>query len=403
MEVTRFISSKLDRRGNFIALFSVALSIAVMVVAICVTTGFKGRIRALTTGFSGSIVLAPPGEGPLNENHPFTEKFSYRGELEGLRFVESLSPTAFRSGVVKAGNAIHGLYFKGVDSLYDFSFYSDALVDGALPSLGGRISSDVLISDELSALLGIKTGDRLQAFFVGDDVKARNFTVCGVFDARLEDLGRQFVLVDIRQVRRLAGWEEGESSAVEIRIKPSKSIESARDAVENIAMASTSEGDPPLFALSVKQLYSNLFDWLRLLDFNVLLILLLMSLVAGFNMLSALLIILLRQTSSIGVLKSLGMTDRDVTRTYLRLSSSLVLKGLAAGNLFGLGLALLQYFTRIMRLDPESYFVSYVPIGFNIPVLILVNVGAYAVIMLLLSLTSRFISRIEPSKSIKMG
>lgn len=372
---------------------------AIMIVAVAVVAGFKSEIRAKATGFMGSVIMTVPGESALNETVPFSRNLSYINALDSLKFVESVSGVAYKSGMIKGEKDIAGLYFKGVDSLYDFTFYANSLVEGSLPQFTGRIGSDILISKRLADQMGFKTGDKVPSFFVGEELKARSFVVCGIFDAQLEEIDKSFAIVDIRQVQRVSGWDSDQISTVEVRISPDKDIEDARDEVAYIEMSHSQEGDQPLFSYSVKSIYANLFDWLALLDLNVLMILALMMAVAGFNMVSAILIILFRKTSMIGLLKSLGMNDRSVSGVFLRVAARIVGKGLLVGNLLAFAICLIQKYFHLMKLDPENYFVSFVPITLDIPKILLLDVVSAVVIILFLTLTSIFISRVSPART----
>lgn len=370
-----------------------------MIVAVVVVDGFKSEIRAKATGFMGSVVMTVPGETSLNENTPFSRNLSYLEAFDSLDFVESVSGVAYRSGMVKGADDIAGLYFKGVDSLYDFSFYENSLVDGTLPRFSGRISSDILISRRLSDQLNFKVGDKVPSFFVGEELKTRSFVVCGIFDAQLEDIDKSFALVDLRQVQRVAGWERNQVSNIEVRISPDKDIDEARDEIAVLEFSRAGEGDQPLFCHSVRSIYANLFDWLALLDLNVVMILFLMMAVAGFNMISAILIILFRKTSMIGLLKSLGMNDRSVSGVFLRVAARIVGKGLIIGNVLALSICLIQKYTHLMKLDPANYFVSYVPVTLDVPKILLLDIISAVVIILFLTLTSIFISHVSPART----
>lgn len=381
---------------------SVALSIAVMVLAIAVVGGFKAEIRAKATGFMGSAALVPPGQSPMNEGYPFSDSLSYRAALDSLRSVESISPVAYRSGLIKSDDAIAGVYFKGVDSLFDFSFFSSCLSAGELPDFSGGISNQALVSKRLADELGLSVGDKMTAYFIGDEIKVRRFDLCGLFDAQLEDIDKSFAVIDIRQVRRLNGWSRLGTSSIELRIPPSAGIDASVAAVEDLVTERMTVQDPSLFTLSVKQIFTHLFDWLALLDLNVVMILVLMMAVAGFNMISCLLIILFRNISTIGILKSMGMTDRAVSGIFLRKAAFLVGKGMAVGNALAIALCLIQKYTHAIRLDPANYFVSYVPIDINWLQIVAVNLISFVVIMLILSLTSIFVSRVSPAVSMKV-
>ena len=409
MRASRFIASKLSdgdgrlsRTSNTIAWVSVCLSVAIMIIAIAVVAGFKSEIRARATGFMGSVMLVQPGQSPINELYPFSEKLSYREKLAATPGITGVSGVAWRSGLIKTDENIDGLYFKGVDSLYDFSFFTNCLVDGQLPDYHGRISNDVLLSRTTASKLGFHVGDDVVVYFIGDEVKVRKFRLCGLYDAGLEEIDTKMAVADRRHVQRLNGWQPDEVSSIEIRIGENASIEAMNDRVEEVIFTSMQEDDRALFVTNVKKLYGHLFDWLSLLDFNVLMILLLMVAVAGFNMISAILIILFEKISTIGLLKSLGMTSKEVSHVFLLRAGALVGKGMLWGNLLGIGLCLIQKYTRIIKLDPANYFVSAVPIRLSVGEILLLNLIAAILIMAIISLSSRFISRVSPDRTMRV-
>ncbi len=373
-----------------------------MIIAIAVVAGFKSEIRARATGFMGSVMLVQPGQSPINELYPFSENLSYREKLASTPGVTGVAGVAWRSGLIKTDENIDGLYFKGVDSLYDFSFFTSCLVEGNLPDYHGRISNDVLLSRTTASKLGFHVGDDVVVYFIGDEVKVRKFRLCGLYDAGLEEIDTKMAVADRRHVQRLNGWASDEVSSIEIRIDGNTSIEAMNDRVEEVLFTSMQEDDRALFVTNVKKLYGHLFDWLSLLDFNVLMILLLMVAVAGFNMISAILIILFEKISTIGLFKALGMTSREVSRVFLLRAGALVGKGMLWGNILGIGLCLIQKHTRIIKLDPVNYFVSAVPIRLSFGEILLLNLVAAFLIMAIISLSSRFISRISPDRTMRV-
>ena len=412
MDAERFIArkmgsggeslGKLGRISNNIGWISVAVSIAVMIIAVAVVGGFKREISQKATGFMGSVLLVAPGQAPTNQDYPFTDSLSYRPVLDSLKWVRSVSGVAYRSGLVKTEDNIGGVIFKGVDSLYDFSFFEDAMVEGSIPDFRGRIGNEVLVSKRLSDEMGFKVGDDMTAYFISDEVRARKFTVCGLFDAQLDDIDKTFVIVDRRHVQRLNGWGGRQVSSIEIHTDYGMDLDRARSRIEEIEFSQADESDPGLFVVSVKKLYAHLFDWLALLDLNVLMILALMIAVAGFNMISAVLIILFEKISTIGLLKSLGMSNREVGKVFRIRTASIVGKGLQWGNVLALGICLVQKYTKVMKLDPENYFVKFVPIELDWLEILLLDVISAAVIMLILRLTTIFISRVSPDRTMRV-
>ena len=409
MSVERFIASRLSdgdgrlsRTSNRIAWISVALSMIVMIIAIAVVAGFKREIGDRATGFMGAVMLVQPGQGPINEHYPFSGNLSCLDRLRSEPGVRSVSGVAWRSGLIKTEENIDGLYFKGIDSLYDNTFFAHCLIDGAVPDYRGRISNDILLSRTTCAKLGFSVGDDVVVYFIGDQVKVRKFRLCGIYDAQLEEIDEKMAVADRRQIQRLNGWDADAVSSIEIRIDPSADIDAMNDRVEEVIYLSMTEQDPALFVTNVKKLYGHLFDWLALIDLNVLMILALMVVVAGFNMLSALLIILFEQISTIGLLKSLGMTSREVGRVFLLRAGRLIGKGMLWGNVVGIGLCLIQRYTHLIRLDPASYFVSFVPIRLQAGPLILLNVLSALLILAVVSLCTLFISRVSPDRTMRV-
>lgn len=409
MRASRFIASKLSdgngrlsRTSNTIAWVSVCLSVAIMIIALAVVAGFKAEIRDRATGFMGSVMLVQPGQSPLNEQYPFSERLSCLERIAEVPGVRGVSAVAWRSGLIKTEENIDGLYFKGVDSLYDFSFFSTCLVEGSLPDYRGRISNDILLSRTTASKLGFGVGDDVVVYFIGDQVKVRKFRLCGLYDAGLEEVDAKMAVADRRHVQRLNGWESDGVSSIEVRTASDVSVETVADRVEEILFTTMREDDPALFVTHVKKLYGHLFDWLSLLDFNVLMILTLMIVVAGFNMISALLIILFEKISTIGLLKALGMTSREVSHVFLLRAGMLMGKGMLWGNVAGIVLCLLQQRTRLIRLDPASYFVSSVPIRLSFGDILLLDIAAAFLMMAIISLSTRFISRVSPERTMRV-
>ncbi|MDD2595888.1 MAG: ABC transporter permease [Bacteroidales bacterium] len=413
MNTARFIARKLSENGvvkgrlstvsNYIAWISVALSIAIMIIAISIVGGFKSEIRGKAAGFMGSVILVPPGQTPLNEKYPFKEPLSYKESIADLKYVESINSVAYRSGLIKTEDNINGVYFKGIDSLYNLSFFKSALVRGQLPDYSGKLGNDILISGRLAALMGYELGDQVLSYFIGDDVKVRKFTIVGVFDAQLDDIDKTIIVVDKRHIQRLNGWDTNQASCVEIRIDNDKNIDDAAEEIENMVFTSSTDDDPSLFVTSISKFYSHLFDWLALLDLNVLMVLLLMIAVAGFNMISAILIILFEKISMIGLLKSLGMTNRGVSKVFLYRALYIVGKGVVWGNVAACAVCMLQKYFKIITLNPDNYFVKYVPIKSDLGQILLLDAGSIVLIMLILSLSTIFISRVSPDKTLRVN
>jgi lipoprotein-releasing system permease protein len=420
MNLSFFIADRMAKQGrggrrlssisNVIAWVSVALSVAVMIVAVFILNGFKREIRTKLSGFSGDIQLTLGGTGTKNDMVPVNAKVSYLPDIRALKEVKDVDPVCYKTGILKGREDIQGVYFKGVDSLYDLSFFRNSLIAGDLPDFHGKISSDILISKRIADILGYSIGDDVLAYYVGERVLIRKFKICGIYDAQIEDIDKTLAIIDIRHAQHLNGWNASDSSHAgigdisnfELRLREGADADAVSKKITDIIGQKSTDDDPDILPVPVTRLYRNLFDWLNLLNFNVLIVLILMIAVAGFNMISSLLIILFENISTIGVLKSMGMSNRGISGVFMYRALFIVLKGILWGDAVALGLSLVQKLTRVIRLDPENYFVSFVPVDINIGTLIVVDVASVALIMLFLLLGSIFIAKVDPARTMSV-
>lgn len=388
MDASRFIAKRISFKGN-IAMVSIAVSFLVMIIAVAVSSGFRHEIRDGVSSVSGDVQLVSAETGWGGEAVPVPMHPSYYGKLAEIPYIKEIEPVIYRGGIVKSGDNIHGVLFKGCRR--------DSLLSGLGVSVPAR----------LAAKLGIAAGDDITAYFVGERVQVRKFHVVSLYDSILDSDENMVVRTSLADLQRLNGWDAGSVSALEFSLSPSfrsvDALEHAAADIGTVAMLYTSPEEPAVTASSAASRYPQLFDWLDLIDFNVLFILVLMTVVAGFNMISGLLIILFENIPVIGILKSVGMKDRHIAKIFLSASSSVVLKGMAAGNAVALLLCWLLDITKILRLDPQNYFVSYVPVHIDLPLVLAADLGAYAVIMLLLLIPSLFISGVDPARTVRVS
>ena len=382
MNAARFISRRLRFEGK-IAIISIAVSFLVMILAVAISSGFRRELRNGISAISGDIQLTNPDLNYVGETDPVHMDQPWAGSLESLPGVASVTPAVYRAGIVRSGDNIHGVLFKGVPDGPD--------------SLGVRVPS------RLARMLGLKQGDRLLTYFVGERVKVRNFNVAEIYPSILSGDDNLVVFASLEDMQRLNNWSEDEVSAVEVGLtdKSNEALMAMTDQVGTLTLLTTSEDEDAPLASSALHKYPAIFSWLDLIDLNVVMILVLMTIVAGFNMISGLLILLFRNISTIGTLKSMGMTDRNISEVFLRVAANLVLKGLLVGNALALLFCMVQGKTHLFRLNPDNYFVSFVPVHIN-PLLILgADVASFAVILLLLLLPCLFISRVDPAKTVR--
>ena len=396
MDVSFFIASRL-RFKERIVMSCITVSFLVVIVAVAVSSGFRTEIRNGVSRVTGDVQLTLPRLNYLEESTPVNSAPSYMDEILAIEAVESVQPVVYRAGIVKNSDQIFGVMVKGV---------TDASASDAGIQMPDSVKLGVCIPSAFAERSGLAVGDRMLTYFIGDNVKLRQFNVAGIYESLVETDGRYLIYADIADLRRLNGWKEGQASMLEVMLKDGyrdeQNIEAASDEIGFKMNAYASEEDDVLVAMSSVSRFPQLFDWLGLIDFNVFFILLLMTIVAGFNMISGLLIMLFENISTIGLLKSLGMTDRSIAKVFLASSAVLVLKGMVLGNALAFLLCFIQDKTHILRLDPENYFVSFVPVNLDFGTVFLADAAVFAAIMLLLLIPSLFISRVDPAETVRV-
>ena len=387
MDASFFIASRLRFKGRLVVV-SIAVSYLVMMIAVAVSAGFRQEIRRGLSDICGDIQLTPQNADLLDGMVSMNSDLSYLSKIEDLDGVNEIRPVIYRAGIVKNAGNIHGVLFKGVQR-------TDTVALG------------VSVPSRLAEIAGLRSGDKMPAYFVGGEkVRMRQFTVTSVYDAMLEADDRLVVYASLSDMQRLNGWADNQVSGLEIMLEPSCrneiTMENMSYLVGAVAYENSSEWDEPVYATSSVSRYRQIFDWLELIDFNVLFILVLMTIVAGFNMISGLLIMLFENISTIGLLKSLGMTDRSISKVFLSSSAVLVLKGMVSGNLLAFAFCLVQGKTHLIGLDPENFFVSFVPVSLDFGAVLTADVVSFIVIMILLLLPCLFISRVDPADTVRV-
>ena len=380
-----------------IAVAGVSLGLAVMIVAMAVITGFKQEIRSKLIGFGSHIQITDFNNNDTYETEPVVFPQGLQDSIAAIPGVSHCEKFCKKPAILKTDNDLYGAILKGVDNDYDWSFFAGNLVDGSLPLFDDALSNDILVSKTTASKLNLKTGDKVLAYFIKDDIRLRRFTICGIYETGLQQFDEYFIIGDLRHVQRLNAWDSSQYSGMEILVDDYDRLDDiAYDVFLMTANRLDDEGGS-YYTRTIKQLQPQIFAWLDLLDLNVVVILVLMIIVAGFNMVSALLILILEKTNMIGLLKALGSRDTSVSRIFLIQASFLIGKGLLYGNLIGIGLCLIQYFSHIMPLDTELYFVDYVPVRILPSHLLLLNLLSAASALAVLLVPSRIVSKMSPA------
>ena len=392
----------ISRPAVRIAIIGMALGLAVMLISVAVITGFKTEIRNKTIGFGGHIQITNFDNNQTFEMSPIRMEQALIDRILAIDGVRHAQKFITKPGIIKTENEFQGVILKGVDEGFDWNFFESNLVEGnILDTASDSLANNVILSTHLANLLELQLGDNFITYFIGENVLARRFTITGLYSTNFIEFDRIFLLTDIRHLRRLNNWSEEEFSGLEILLYDFNRLDALGDEIYLLTSNRFNEDGETYFTRTIKQLNPQIFAWLDLLDMNVWVILALMLAVAGFIMISGLLILILERANMIGVLKSLGTTNWSVRKIFLYHSFFLILKGMIWGNAIGLTICALQYFFGIIPLDPESYYTDTVPIYFNWIFIILLNVGTLIASFLMMISPSFLITKISPAEIIR--
>lgn len=387
---------------NLIAIIGIAMGLAVMILAVAILTGFKQQIREKVIGFGSNIQIVNYDSNLSFETAPISEGQEFISKIKNLPGIKHVQVFATKAGIIKTNSEIQGVVLKGIGSDFDWSYFKTCIVDGEIFQVTDTARTDkVIISKKISNMLHLRTGDSFAMHFVQDPPRMRKFTISGIYETSLEEFDKMYVFCDIGHIKKLNGWRDDQISGFEIFINDFDKLEEMTDAIKSTVGYGISEDKENFRVRNIKEKYPQIFDWLNFQDINVIIIILLMLVVAGFNMISGLIILILEKTNMIGILKALGSEDNTIRWVFIYQAAYLIGKGLFWGNLIGIGLAFLQLKTGLITLDPSSYYIKTVPINLDIAKILILNIGTMVAIIILLVGASELISRITPVKAIK--
>lgn len=387
MNVSLFIAKRLNFKGK-IAMVCIAVSFLVMIIAVSVASGYRKEIRNGISSVSGDVLITTPDRNVFNEYRPVEASPAYLPYIESVDAVVKIVPTIYRAGIIKDDDNMYGVVFKGTPDPVDTA------------------SLAVSIPNALAKKAGVGVGDKILTYFVGNKLKARQFYVAALHETLVETDDQYIIYASNADLQRINGWSEDQVSALEVILddgfKTETGISEATDEIGSLINVYSSEDEQSVIATSVLSRFPQLFSWLDLIDFNVYFILLLMTVVAGFNMISGLLIMLFEHISTIGLLKSLGMTDRAISKVFLTSSAIVVGKGMLLGNIIAIMFCIIQGTTHILKLNPENYYVSFVPVNVDLGLVLTADLISFAGIMLLLLIPCLFISKVDPAETVRV-
>jgi lipoprotein-releasing system permease protein len=398
-EAKRYVSRSIVRFSSI----SIALGLAVMIITVSVVTGFKNKISYKVFGFGSHVQVVNFDSNSSYETVPIAANKKIAEDIAKVPYVKHIQSFATKPGIIKTQSEIQGIVLKGIDKDYDWSFFQENLVDGEIFSIQDTLSNKILISKYISSLLKLKPGDDIVMYFIQDPPRFRRLKVSGIYETGLEEFDKIFVLADIKHIQKLNNWESNEITGYEITLTNYRKIDEVHQSVMELVGLKLNPDGSGLKVTDIKEKNTQIFDWINLQNMNVWIILALMLLVAGFNMISGLIILILERTNMIGLLKSLGANNRLIARIFLYQSGFLILKGLIWGNIIGISICLLQYHFQFIKLDQSSYFLDSVPINLNIFHLLLLNTGTAVLTLVMLTIPSLIISRVTPESTLRFN
>ncbi len=394
---------QVSRPAIRIATLGVAIGVAVMIVTVCVVLGFKHTIRDKVVGFGSHIQIQNFMSQQTASPAPISISDSLLNQLRQMPGVRHVECYALTQGILKTDNDFLGVGFKGIGSDYDLTFLKKHLVEGEMPVFSSDKSNNhLLISRMMADKLRLKAGDRIYAYFIAEDnVRARKFTIKGIYETHMNQFDQSICFTDLPTSVKLNSWEPDQCSGAEVLVEDFDRLEETAQYIVKDVNRKTDRYGEIITSQTIYEAYPHVFQWLSLLDINVWIIFALMVAVAGFTMVSGLLIIILERTQMIGILKALGMRNSTVRHTFLWFAVFIIGRGLILGNIIGLGLVLLQQYTGIIHLDPASYYVDTAPMELNIPVILLLNVATLLICVFVLIAPSYLVSHIHPARSMR--
>jgi lipoprotein-releasing system permease protein len=387
-----------------IAMAGIAIGLAVMIVSVGIVVGFKKEVREKVIGFGGHIQLSNLDNNISYETVPIAISDSLMEVLNATEGIRHIEVYATKLCMIKTDSVFQGVVLKGMSADFDTTFFRKHLVEGEMIHIDtAKTNNNVLLSRITANMLKLKCGDSFFAYFITGETnpRARKLTISGLYDTGFADYDKLFVIGDIQLIRRINDWDADMVSGVEIFIDDFNRTE---ELAEQLYFSLITEQDRlgnTFYIRSIQELNPMIFNWLNVLDSNVIIILALMILVSGFTMISGILIVILERTNMIGVLKALGQQNKSIRKVFLYISFFMILKGMFWGNIIGIAICLLQAHFKWFKLDATIYYIDSVPVELNILTLILINVCSLIVSMIMMLAPSYLISKIEPVKSIR--
>ena len=385
-----------------IAIAGVAIGLAAMILSVSIVIGFKKEVRNKVIGFGSHLQITSLQDNGSYDYGYICVDSSFIDSLQNLNNVKHVERYANMPGIIKTDSDFQGIMMKGIGEDFDWNFFKQHLVEGSVFTPNDSIKYRAIISQYIADKLNLKLGEDFTTYFIREkNISPRKFKITGIYNTNFEDYDKLFVITDIGVVQRLYGWENDKISGLEILLDDFEKLDDVREELFFNMLGHQDRDGNTFYTRSIKEVRPDIFSWLQLLDMNVVVIILLMLIISVFTMTSGLLIIILENTNLIGMLKTMGAKNFSIRKTFLNVASFLVLKGMLWGNIIGISFIVIQKYFGLLSLDPETYYVSEVPVDINIGYIVLLNVGTLIVTVSTMVIPSLLISKISPAKSIR--
>jgi lipoprotein-releasing system permease protein len=381
-----------------IAITAIALGMIMMIVSIATGIGLQQKIRQKVSAFNGHIIISNfNGNESDVSNEPVSIHQKFYPKFKNIQGISHVQAVATKAGMIRTVTAFEGIIYKGVGTDYNWDNIKEYLISGRIPNLKGVLNNEIVISEYLANRLNLKLGDGFNTFFMKDKgnglPNSRRFKIVGIYNSGLQEFDASYIIGDIRHLQKINKWSSDEVGSFEVFVDDFTQIEEkGKEVYDETASILNSQ--------TIVEKFSYIFDWLKLFDTNILIILIVMIVVSTINMVVALLVLILERTQMIGILKSMGADNWTVRKIFLYNAAYLIMRGLFWGNLIGIGMLLIQKYFGIIKLNPESYYVNVAPVDINIIYILLLNIGTIFICLLVLLVPSYIITKISPAKTI---
>lgn len=394
-------NKKMSRPAVRIAIIGIALGLAVMLLSIAVIVGFKREVRNQIIGFGSHIQIMSYNNYNSLNSEPITLTPQLDSLLQSTPNITDIQHIATQPGIIHTEKAFQGILLKGIDSTYNWDFFSKNLIEGSIPHSSFLTPNSSLISSSIARTMNLRVGDSFVVYIVTDGLRARKFTVAGIYQTTFADYDKLYILTNINQIQRLNHWTDNQYSSLEILVNDYSRLNQTSSDLFNKIITYSRNTNILYRVETIESLTPQIFDWLAMLDMNAVVIIILMLAVSGFCVISGLLILILERSATIGLLKSLGANNWTIRRIFLTQSAYLISRGMLWGNIIGLLIIAIQYFTHIIPLDPTSYYVDHVPVYLSFSAWLLINIGLAIASILMLVGPSYFVTRISPAEAMR--